>query len=64
MLQSIIFFTLGLLCIGLYILMLSKADKIRNSRYWFPAWLGSLLLAAKGIDFIAMSGFFKLLGGL
>jgi hypothetical protein len=44
--------------------MPSKADKIRNSRYWFPAWLGSLLLAAKGIDFIAMSGFFKLLGGL
>jgi hypothetical protein len=36
-----------------WFLLMSNAEKIRDSAYWFPAWIGSLVLLSMTFPAIA-----------
>lgn len=60
---SVGYFLLGILCLGVYVFMQIHAEKIRNSKFWFPAFIASLFLIIYGVGFLEMSGVFKMMGG-
>ena len=50
---------LGVAGIAFYFyLVFIKSEKIRNSRYWFWGWLGSLFLVLESFNCIAYAGWF------
>lgn len=51
--MSIVYFILGCLCItGYFYIIFKKAVVIRNSKYWFFGWFGSLMLLSMSFGLI------------